>query len=311
MCTSANTAQRSRLVLHSIACLRLLITKYHVQLPPELIDAVFTQLSPYSKQDLRSCSLVCHVWNSLTRPHLFRQVAYTLTNNSKGPETTSTLRAAFRSIHAFFEEHSEFAMYTQELSLKTIPALDRHDWLIPPDTGYHDPATLLNLLSLFPLLEHLRVQDVFVTSSPSSQLDCKLISLKSLVIESVQEEIPPSDVIHLLNCFKEIGGLDIAVYCYYSYRRPEDDYLTSRHLAVHSLVTRGSMNSSLFLHLVQTPSARVLHTLSLRDLETSFFPGLQELLAVTQSSLACLSLSFCSFWQDERGGFACRISTRQ
>ncbi|EKM52049.1 uncharacterized protein PHACADRAFT_262502 [Phanerochaete carnosa HHB-10118-sp] len=279
-----------------------------VQLPPELLDAVFTELDSYKKQDLRSCSLVCHVWSALSRPHLFRQVTYTLRDNSKCPETISNLRAAFRNILTFFEEHPEFAIYTQELNLKTIPVLNRHEWLIPPDAGYHDPAAFLSLLGLFSRLEHLRIQDVFVTSSPSAQIDCKLISLKSLAIESVQEEIPPSDVIHLLNCFKEIGSLDIAVFCYYSYRRVEDNYPTSRHLAVHSLVTRGSTSGGLFLHIVQTPSARVLHTLSLGNLETSFFPGLQELLTVTRSSLAYLRLSFCGFWQDERGTFVCGIN---
>ncbi|EKM54822.1 uncharacterized protein PHACADRAFT_258945 [Phanerochaete carnosa HHB-10118-sp] len=98
-----------------------------IQLLPELLDTVFARLNvnSSSKQNLTSCSLVWNVWNVIARPHLFRQVTYTLTDNNKDREAECNLRVAFRGIYAFLEEHPELAVCTKELSLKTVPAVSR------------------------------------------------------------------------------------------------------------------------------------------------------------------------------------------
>lgn len=270
-----------------------------------MIDSILVHFDTSSSErgarhTLSSCTLVCHTWNALARPYLFRRVSYTLIDDNEVPGTTD-LRAILNDLRAFFEHHPELAIHVQQLGLKTIPANHQFDWNIRPSAGYHQQLTLMALLSLFPRLDRLDLLDVFIISGPTAELNSQRLSLKTLTIASRQVEIPSSDVNLLLLCFKEVCNLEVAVVCFFTYRRPEAVCPAFQHLAVHNLSTRDSMSGTLFTSLALSPSAHVLHSLSLQGLETSFLPGLQELLAATQSNLIHLSLSFNGFWQDERG----------
>lgn len=203
-------------------------------------------------------------------------------------------------IRAFFERHPELAGHVRNLTLRTVPRFPRYDWLIPPTSGYHDPSLLLCLLRLFPRLRHVSLQDIFVTPAVSlaTQSPTPLPALQSLQITSKQEEIPPSDITLLLNLFTEVDTLDIAVTCYFDWRRQRAHCPPTDHLAVRSLSTRKSTDGSTLAHLAQSPSARTLHTISLGSMEAHPIPGVQELLLATRANLECLQVSFRAFWDD-------------
>ncbi|GJE92562.1 hypothetical protein PsYK624_087170 [Phanerochaete sordida] len=154
---------------------------------------------------------------------------------------------------------------------------------------------LLDLLRLLPHLVHLHLQDIFVTSAPAAQDEHALTSVKTLIISSRQEEIPSSDVLLLFNCFRRVENLEVDVPCFYNFRRASAECPPPRALAVHTVSAHGSMSETLFVHLARSPSAYILHTLVLQDLEIFPLVGLQRLLAATHANLTRLSLSFRSF----------------
>lgn len=182
-------------------------------IPPELIDQIVGELhTPATerieiwqgdpKGSLTACSLVCHSWNAIVRPHLFRDVLYTYVSEVRAgmepwddiPDVAADFGrwckfpSTYRYINPrvmeptktlsmfsdFLQDHPYYASCVRTLTLRGSP----HAWT--PALGerrlgfsyesdyFEDPEVFSMILSQLPRLSRLNLVDVFL--SPPSTL---------------------------------------------------------------------------------------------------------------------------------------------
>lgn len=182
-------------------------------IPPELVDQIFQGLHTPAEErvdvwqgdpkgSLTACSLVCHSWNAIARPHLFRDVVYTYISevraglepwddipdaqadfgrwckfpstyhsiNPRVMEPTKTLSMLCDFLH----DHPHCASCVRTLSLRGsphhwTPALGERRLGFAYDSDYfEDPEVFTMILAQLPRLSRLNLVDVFL--SPPSTL---------------------------------------------------------------------------------------------------------------------------------------------
>lgn len=199
--------------------------------------------APENKRDFYSCSLVSHAWNAATKPHLFRDIAYSFREEDKcAPYETQDNEEEFklwrlfvltrqlvryktiRMLCTFLRKNPGIQPYVRHLKLELWPSrkpLDPSEWKLGPEDEI-DASLFGDLLALLPQLTVLHLHNVFVSKLPKSLSPVTRIQLQRLHIatSSIQNEhesktlwVGPTSVLdHTLVFFGEIGELHLSTW---------------------------------------------------------------------------------------------------
>lgn len=263
---------------------------------------VVRRINPRSGKEqlhLISCSCVSREWRAITLPHLFQRLSYALSPSLKRPGSSYLYISregkrrrqrhlvTLDEICTFFQENTSLAACVKHLKL-----------CVPFDNScYIRDTEFLAIAPLFPSLQVLHLSDVYIAPTLSTAPPAKdLVSLKTLHVCTEIGGIPDEAMSVLLGHFADIGH----VYLHANYLalfRMGVMYAGPPHLKIRNLtmfgVPTGEFKAVLFHHIIVSPSAQSLQTISIDQIDGhTVADHIQGLLVATRANLRSLTLSF-------------------